>query len=283
METLYLLPAFFMRQTVFCFATALLTACAIHLPATILFPWSEHQFSVQPIQTSTFTVYSAQKITRTGDTVIIYIEGDGRAWLSRNRISADPTPVSSLVRSWAIRDSRANVVYLARPCQYIATFQPPCTSDDWASKRLSTDIITSLNQAIDQIKRSAQAKQIELIGYSGGGGAAVLIAARRYDVTAIITVAGNLDTNLFATLQHVSPLDGSLNPRDVAPQLGLVKQIHYTGGQDKTVPIDVTQSFMAALPIEHRASIVIVPSATHADGWDRINFTKPYLNEITNK
>ena len=50
--------------------------------------------------------------------VNIYIEGDGRAWLNKNRPSLDPTPKNSLALKLAEIDPAPNVIYLARPCQY---------------------------------------------------------------------------------------------------------------------------------------------------------------------
>ena len=66
------------------------------------------------------------------------------------------------------------------------------------------------------MKEKSGAKYLELVGYSGGGAIAVLVAARRSDVVGIRTVAGNLDTRAFCKYQHVSALDGSMNPLAIA-------------------------------------------------------------------
>lgn len=55
----------------------------------------------------------------TGDVLRVYIEGDGHAWQSRTRPSADPTPHNPVGLRLALADpSPAPLLYLARPCQY---------------------------------------------------------------------------------------------------------------------------------------------------------------------
>lgn len=223
------------------------------------------------IQTNSFQIYSLQKLTALGNDVVFYIEGDGKAWITPTQLSTNPTPVSTLVREWAFKDKRPNVVYLARPCQY--TNDPACQTTDfgtyWSEKRFAPEIITAMSEAIDQIKIQSHATNIILIGYSGGGAVAALLAARRNDVSELISVAGNLDTEMHSMIHHVSPLAGSLNPRDFASQIH-VKQIHYSGENDENVPAAVAKSFVAALPVNVSANIVVIPGATHHAGWENI-------------
>ncbi|WP_366518925.1 hypothetical protein [unidentified bacterial endosymbiont] len=51
----------------------------------------------------------------------VYIEGDGFAWRSRQHPSDDPTPHQPTGLRLTAADPQANVLYLARPCQFIAT------------------------------------------------------------------------------------------------------------------------------------------------------------------
>lgn len=69
--------------------------------------------------------------------LVVYLEGDGRAWASRTIISADPTPVKPLAMWLARADGRPNVAYLARPCQYGGAGQSPCSPRYWSSHRFA--------------------------------------------------------------------------------------------------------------------------------------------------
>ncbi len=245
-----------------------ITACASSKSAVSNEAWHQAGFTEQTLNTSPFTLFSEQKLTAPGQDLVIYIEGDGHAWVSRYQLSTNPTPMDPLVRHWAMRDPNANVAYLARPCQFTGTFKPPCKSVYWDNKRFAPEVVDSMNNAVSQIKSTAQAQHVHLIGFSGGGAIATLIAARRDDVATLKTIAGNLDIAMHSTIHDVSPIDGSLNPIDVAPYLGALKQVHYVGGKDKNIPKEIAESFVSKLPDGTDASIVIIPDATHNDGWN---------------
>ncbi|MGX8941887.1 hypothetical protein ACWWJF_17980 [Symbiopectobacterium sp. Eva_TO] len=65
---------------------------------------------VAPFHLTTYT-----RITRVDRPLHIYIEGDGRAWRDRYRVSGDPTPRRAMGLALAAEDTATNVVYLARP------------------------------------------------------------------------------------------------------------------------------------------------------------------------
>ncbi|MEX2353586.1 MAG: alpha/beta hydrolase, partial [Gammaproteobacteria bacterium] len=52
---------------------------------------------------------------------VVYIEGDGRAYVSRHRVSADPVPRNPLAFRLAVVDPSPAVIYIARPCQFVAS------------------------------------------------------------------------------------------------------------------------------------------------------------------
>jgi len=108
--------------------------------------------------------------------------------------------------------------------------------------------------------------RINLVGYSGGGAVAVLVAARRRDVISIRTVAGNLDHDEVNRIHQVSPMPGSLNAIDVAPQLASIPQLHFSGADDDTVPPAIADRFRAAAGGRCVKSLV-VPGASHESGW----------------
>ena len=124
----------------------------------------------------------------------VYLEGDGRAWLSRYRASHNPTPRNPVALSLAARDYADNVMYIARPCQYVSFDKnPDCKFPYWTHKRFAPEVIDSVSAVIDLGKKKAKARDLEMIGFSGGGAVAILVSAQRRDVTGIRTVAGNLN------------------------------------------------------------------------------------------
>lgn len=132
-------------------------------------------------------------------TLTVYIEGDGFAWISGSQPSTDPTPCDPLALQLALAHPEGASVYLARPCQYTAAEASGCASRYWTEMRFAPEVIAATNQAIDQLKQKFSADQLVLVGYSGGGAVAALVAARRSDVVRLITVAGNLDQRAWAT------------------------------------------------------------------------------------
>lgn len=96
----------------------------------------------------------------------VYLEGDGRAWITATQPSLDPTPRDLLLARLALSDPRPSV-YLARPCQFVQS--PGCTPQYWTHARFAQEIVDSLSEALDQLQRQHGNRDFELIGYSGGG------------------------------------------------------------------------------------------------------------------
>jgi len=142
-----------------------------------------------------------------------------------------------------------------------------CLETHWSDQRFSEDLVAASDQAISQLVTETAAPALDLVGYSGGGSLAVLLAARRQDVRSLRTVAGNLDHQEFSRYHRVSPLSGSLNPLDVAGKVALNPQLHFVGRQDDTVPERITERFLAALPAPNCAEKVEVEEADHTNGW----------------
>ncbi|CUW39627.1 putative Esterase/lipase/thioesterase [Magnetospirillum sp. XM-1] len=219
------------------------------------------------IKTDPFVLTTFARITDLNAPIDIYIEGDGLAWVSRSEVSLDPTPREAMGLQLAAQDRAPNVVYLARPCQFTARAKnPACGIPYWTGKRFAPEIIAAMNQAVDQVAAHAPGQKINLIGYSGGGAVAVLVAARRQDVASIRTVAGNLDHAEVNRLAKVSPLSGSLNAIDAAGQLAKTPQIHFSGSADSVVPPVIADRFRQA-SASPCVSVRTVPGATHETGW----------------
>lgn len=232
------------------------------------------------IPAGTFTLATASNPQASSDTLTVYIEGDGFAYVHADQPSNDPTPTDPVALRLAMADPAAAkhpVAWIARPCQYVMS--AACQTDYWTTGRFAPEAIDSLNQGVDALKAAAGAKRLYLVGYSGGGAVAVLLAARRQDVAGIVTVAGLLDVGYWTSRDGYTPLTG-LDPASVAGQLGHLPQVHFSGSDDHTVGTDVTQSFTARLPAGTPATIKEIPDFTHsccwADHWPELARQVPF-------
>lgn len=221
------------------------------------------------VDTGFFVLTAFWRISQPGKPLRVYIEGDGIAWLSRTEPSRDPTPHQAIGLTLAAEDPAPNVVYLGRPCQFTPmAMNPRCVVSYWTGKRFAPDVIESMNDAVSQFAARAPGESVELVGYSGGGAIAVLIAARRTDVTSIRTVAGNLDEELVNRVNGVSPLPESENAIDYASQVASIPQIHFSGAEDRIVPPVVALRFIEAAG-GHCARAVSIPGLSHDGDWSR--------------
>ena len=73
---------------------------------------------------------------------------------------------------------------------------------------------------------------VALLGFSGGGALAVLVAGCADSVTHIVTINGNLDTKLWAEMRGFLPLAESMNPIEFGLPERVTQRIYYVGGQD---------------------------------------------------
>lgn len=253
----------------------LLTACAGGLledgRAKALRLASDGGFSPAKIDAGPFVLYSYAKGRRgASQRVVIYIEGDGRAWQNRYVPSADPTPGNPVALELAIRDPAPLVVYLARPCQYVRDLdRRSCHPRYWAMDRYAEEVLDATDRAIDHYRTVMGAAEVELIGYSGGGAIAALMAARRTDVAAFTTVAAPLDHAAWTSHHDVSPMTGSLNPVDFADKLRTVPQLHLVGDDDSVVPASIARAYQARMPGAQKLRIVPIEDYDHYCCWAR--------------
>lgn len=232
---------------------------------------SEAGFSPAKVDAGPFVLYSYARGRRgASERMVVYIEGDGRSWQSRYVPPADPTPVNPVGLELAIRDTAPLVVYLARPCQYTrGPDRRTCHPRYWATHRFAEEVLEATNRAIDHYKTVLGAAEIELIGYSGGGAVAALVAARRDDIAALITVVAPLDHAAWTAHHDVSPMIGSLNPADYAETLQAIPQLHFVGGDDSIVPAKIARSYGARMTGTARMRIVPIDDHDHDCCWVR--------------
>ena len=241
-------------------------------------------FQKSVIDTDKFKLLAYHHFTQPGILASVYLEGDGNAFEGRNRVSQNPTPRNPLGLKLALLDGSKNVIYLSRPCQYIPISEnPDCSFDYWTIRRSAPEVIRAMNQAIDMLKTRFRFTKIRLVGYSGGGTIAAILAAQREDVFDLRTVAGNLDITSFTKIHRVTPLTGSLNPVDFAENLIFIPQVHYIGTDDNIITSAVTDSYVSALreydPGLACIQVQKIEGATHSKGWENA-WEQYWKNEI---
>ena len=224
-------------------------------------------FLYKEIRTDSFTIASWQKINAPqNNTYKIYIEGDGHAFNRYGRPTSDPTPLDGFMRNAAFSDPSANVIYLARPCQFVK--DTVCRQEDWTTGRFSEKVLSSMAQAVRQL---AEGKDIFLIGYSGGGFIAAFLAAQssnfgpyqtKTHLKKLITIAGNLDHERWTAFHKVLPLKDSLSLYPYQKKLQKLPQTHYIGEKDKIVPPFLTSDFLG------KENIILIPKANHSEGYE---------------
>lgn len=215
-----------------------------------------------------------------GAPLSVYIEGDGFAWITPTRLSDDPTPRHALALALAAADPAANVVYIARPCQFVTgQHRRNCHPAYWSSARFADEVVAAVDKAIDQYLVASGASGVRLAGYSGGGAVVVLLAARRQDVRELVTVAGVLDTRVWTELDGSTPLVHSLNPADVAERVAGIHQVHFVGAKDEVVPAAVARAYVARFPAGRRPEVRVVPDQGHeccwAERWPSLRLRAP--------
>lgn len=204
------------------------------------------------------------------DTLTVYIEGDGLAWLSPSRPSDNPTPLDPLGLKLALRQPQGPAVYLARPCQYVEGDDARnCRQTYWTDRRFAPAVIKASNRAVNALERRYGARRLVLVGYSGGGAVAALVAARRHDVSLLVTVAGNVDPKAWTAMHGVPALTGSLNPADQWRALEHVPQVHFVGGRDRDVSPAVVDAYVSRFPAAHRPVVITMPDFDHHCCWAR--------------
>lgn len=232
----------------------LLSGCAsITAPADYVY---------KEIETRDFTIATWQKITNPQEVYKIYIEGDGYAFNSYGKPSQDPTPRGTLVRELAFGDKSPNVIYLARPCQYIKS--SICSVRHWTTARFASEII---NAEYETIKQIAGNHPVILIGFSGGAQIAGLVATTKpgLNVKKIITIAGNLDHLSWTQYHNLPPLNESMDLESYRKQFAEIPQIHYVGSDDKVMLPVLVREFVGNDDL-----VVEVNGANHNEDWESI-------------
>lgn len=265
-----------MRKLVFSyvwFTLIICTACARFDPA--LRKSHAEQFAKQSgftmsyLSSGQFDVWSGQRLSGTIiGSLVFYIEGDGLAFRRRNRPSEDPTPIDYFTLQLAAQDPADSVIYLARPCQFLSFEQlRQCEQKYWTSHRYAEEVIAAYDQILDDLQRQTVYQKLILVGYSGGGTIAALLAGRRDDVHSLITLAANLDLQEWTQHHRLSPMEYSLNAADFSQDLTGVAQWHWVGADDEIVPPRVVESYIDNFNGQENIRFQVIPDYNHRCCW----------------
>ncbi|HEY8538037.1 MAG TPA: hypothetical protein VIL28_04160 [Steroidobacteraceae bacterium] len=175
----------------------------------------------------------------------VYLEGDGRPWISGRVPADDPTSREPYALELMLR-ADGPALYVTRPC-YHALRDAACATELWTSARYSEEVVASMAAAIERKLSALGASGARLVGYSGGGTLAVLIAERLQRVAEVVTIAANLDIERWAAHHGYLPLYESLNPaRSQASHPW--NELHLQGSKDEIVPPVTTNAYFERFP-----------------------------------
>ena len=243
----------------------LITSCAVpsfDKRADYINELNNNEFDEFVYQNS-FIIYSLQKINNKEE-VVVYIEGDGLSWIDRFTPSSDPTPKNPLAFKLAILDQNQNVVYLARPCQYIQNNR--CRREIWTKLQYSNEIMADYTNILKELKNKHY--EIHLVGYSGGSVIAMYLASiKELNIKSVRTVAGNIKPNEFTQLLNISPYRTSLNLNDIENNIKLVSQSHFYGDKDKVIPKELYTNYQER-NLNNSCIKFTKVNATHNKRWE---------------
>ncbi|MGD8912097.1 MAG: alpha/beta fold hydrolase [Candidatus Thiodiazotropha sp.] len=199
-------------------------------------------------------------------TLHVYLGGDGTPWIGGFIIASDPTPRKPVVLKLMAMDESPSLV-LGRPCYHGYSKQQPCMSDYWTSGRYAEEVIDSMAKALRKLMRDYGHTELHLIGFSGGGSLAMLMAERLPETQSIVTVAANLDIETWAEFHGYDPLDDSQNPQSMSPLPATIRQYHLAGGRDRNVPPNIIRDALSNQP---DSQFILFKEFTHGCCWGEI-------------
>lgn len=217
----------------------------------------------------TFNHIAYLKISRPGSHRLhVYIEGDGRPWLGGEYISKDPTTKRPLALDLARLDPE-NVLYLGRPCYMGLEQDGICNEKYWTSARYSAAVTVSMSAAVRQVVDEYNITATSLIGYSGGGSLAMLMASDAYvsmipTLESVVTLSANLDVAAWVKMHGYLPLSESLDPIQLEYS-SAANFLHYSGAEDDNIPSSHLLKFVE----KHGGQYKIFDDADHSCCWVR--------------
>jgi dienelactone hydrolase len=177
-------------------------------------------------------------------TLWVFLEGDGLPWVDGGRrIARDPSPRIPMAFD-LFRASSVPRAYLGRACYFGHANDVGCDPSLWTSARYGKAAVASIAAALQTLIRDNSTRRVILVGYSGGGTIAYLVAPRIPEVSAVITISGNLDIDNWTRAHGYLSLSESDNPATVPALDRRITQIAIVGGRDVNIPQSSLRGFL---------------------------------------
>jgi len=240
---------------------ALVLVASLLISGCISFPPSSSQFEAKQIETKAlfpFAVWEKTTIQK-GRPLHIYFEGDG-----------DPNPYHKVAFDFAQQDPTSNVVYVARPCQWVDKKICSQKPQIYKEARFHPEIMREMKELTEYLIRKHQASSVTLIGYDGGAVIALNMASQ-LPINKVITIAGITDIlayNTYHNLPEIDP-DDLENPVDNLDLLEQVPQVHYVGKDDEVTPRRLVERFVSRMKNPKSAVVKVVPGTGHTN-WEGV-------------
>jgi pimeloyl-ACP methyl ester carboxylesterase len=194
----------------------------------------------------------------------VYIDGDGTPWEHESWPAEDPTSRNPLILNMMVQDKTASIL-LGRPCYHGLNTIAACEESFWTSRRYAQEVVDSMAVALNRWLEKHPFKKVVLIGYSGGGSLAVLMAEKIPQVSTVVTFSANLDVDEWSKAHGYPTLNESLNPiaQKILPKR--IKQLHLAGADDDVVPAYIVKSYAD----QQNADFRVYPEFDHQCCWEK--------------
>jgi len=191
----------------------------------------------------------------------VFIEGDGRPWRAGGRVIAeDPTPLRLLALSW-MEKTPGPTLYLGRPCYFQSKADQPCDAMLWSYGRYSEQVVQSMVEALGGwLQKRPHISSLTLVGHSGGGVLALLLAERVPHTKEVIALSTPVDVDAWTSLHAYTPLFTSLNPVNQPGWRAGVQRSFYFGEADHQVP---PSQFVSPARAISDAEVTVVKGVGH--------------------
>ena len=223
---------------------------------------NKFQFEENVYQINDFNIFSVRKI-KDNKKLIVYIEGDGLAWLDRFTPSTDPTPNNPVAFKLALEDKNDNIIYLSRPCQYLTGNR--CKKEIWTKLQYSNEILSIYKKILSKL--TTEYDEIHLVGYSGGAAIIIYLASiDELNIKSIRTIAGNINPDEISSILKLSSYKKTENFYTLEKSIKDLSQTHYYGLKDKVIPKNLHFNY-AERNIDNKCINIQSVEASHGKGW----------------
>ncbi len=225
-----------------------------------------YQLQKSILRGSVFDLVVFEKQRVDGEALHVYIGGDGQPWLNNIYKSKDPT--SRRMTALALMQLDHNpAIYLGRPCYHTQGVGRNCEDKWWTSHRYSIQIVDDMRDVLNQYIAERGIHSVTLIGFSGGGTLAMLLAPLIKEIVKVVTVSGNLDTEAWLALHRYTPLLGSINPARQMQSVAGIDKLHLLGMQDHNLPI---KTLIDRFEPQPNTQIIRYPEFNHQCCWQSV-------------